>query len=171
MSLRDDLELQLQSLHSSQSAMPASVQVSDTSGMILRLELTHVDSMSCAFSELALFIPQLQNAPFPVLEQWARDLTQRVTYLLEKIGPLEFDPTSGQILVRSTPPSSRPSGTQYYEILLTTSGNGHFSLRRYKSISGQQGRDPAEVQVTHEVLFQLVEDLLDTLPTVSPGQP
>jgi len=48
--------------------------------------------------------------------------------------------------------------------MLSSSGNGTFSLRRFKSIAGQPGRVPVEIQVTHEVLLKLVDDLLDTLP-------
>lgn len=151
--------------------MPFSLSLSDPLGMTVRLELTHVDSMSCAFSELALFIPQLQQAPFSTLEQWAGTLTQRLTYLLEPVGPLEFDPTGGQVLIRSTPPSQRPQGTQFYEILLTTSGNGAFSLRRYQSISGQPGRTPVDIQVTHEVLLHLVDDIQATLPGAAGSVP
>jgi len=168
MLLRDDLELKLQSLYSARAAMPASVQLSDSTGIALRLELSHLDFMSCAFSELALFIPQLQNAAFSMLEQWAEDLSKRMTYLLEPLGPLEFDPTGGQILVRSTPPGQGPRGTLFYELLLTTSGHGTFSLRRYQSISGQAGRTPTDIQVTHEVLLRLVTDLLATLPASGP---
>ncbi|WP_437229441.1 hypothetical protein SH661x_001441 [Planctomicrobium sp. SH661] len=164
MPLRDDLEQKLRSLHLSRAAMPNSVQASDASGVTVRLELTVVDSMSCAFSELVLFVPQLQTATFAELEQWANDLAQRVTYLLEKIGPLELDPAQGQILIRSTPPTVRPHGTEYYEVLLTSSGNGSFTLRRFQSIAGQPGRTPADVQVTHEVLFRLIDDLLATIP-------
>ncbi len=164
MSLRDDLDVQLRSLRSSGAAMPATLQVQDTSGLVLRLELTQLDSLSCALSELVLYVPQLKNAAFPLLEQWASELSRRVTYLLETIGPLELDPNNGQILVRSTPPSAYPQGTQYYEILLTTSGNGTFSLKRFRSIAGQAGRVPAEIQVTNEILFRLVDDLLASLP-------
>lgn len=166
MSLRDDLERQIRSLHANAAALPVAAQVSDATGLIIRLDLTQLDSMSCAFSELALFVPQLQNAPFSVLQQWASDLTQRVTYLLEKIGPLEMDPAHGQVLIRSNPPNTRPTGTQYYEMLLTSVGNGSFSLRRYKSIAGQPGRIAEDVQVTYEVLRQLIDDLLESIPVI-----
>lgn len=145
--------------------MPVSLQAQDASGVTLQIELTLVDSLSCSFSELVLYVPNLKNAPFPMLQQWASELSRQVTYLLEPIGPLEFDPTNGQILVRSIPAAPHPQGSQYYEILLTTSGNGTFTLRRYRSIAGQSGRVPAEIQVTNEVLFRLVDDLIRLLPS------
>ncbi|HWL10955.1 MAG TPA: hypothetical protein VNQ76_21280, partial [Planctomicrobium sp.] len=119
MSLRDQLELELKNLHAVRSAMPTTVQLSDSSGVALRVELSQLDSMSCAFSELALFVPQLQNSAFDVLKQWAIDLSQKVSYLLEKIGALEFDPANGQVLIRSNPPHSSAAGTHYYEIVLS----------------------------------------------------
>lgn len=165
MSLRDDLERELRSLHSTAAALPTTVRVSDPVGLSIDVELTQVDSLSCAFMSLTLCVPSLQNAPFTQLEQWADDFTKRVTYLLEKIGPLELDATHGQILIRSTPASTRPQGTQYYQIVLSTSGNGTFTLRRFLSTAGQTGRIPTEVQVTYQVLGQLIEDLLYTIPS------
>ncbi|SFI54179.1 hypothetical protein [Planctomicrobium piriforme] len=164
MGLRDDLEQRLRSLHAASAVMPMSVHVSDASGITLQLDLSQLDSMSCAFSELSLFVPKLRNAPFDVLKRWATALSQRVSYLLEKIGPLEFDPKNGQVLIRSTPPNTLSSGTQYYEIMLSSSGNGTFVLKRFKSIAGQPGRQAVDIQVTHEVLLKLVDDLIDTIP-------
>ncbi|MCA8996060.1 MAG: hypothetical protein KDA80_03725 [Planctomycetaceae bacterium] len=162
MSIRDDVEAQLKGLVG--AAMPATLQASDATGVTVYIDLSAVDTMSCQFSELSILVPSLQNAPFDKLKKWAADLSQRITYLLENIGPLEFDPANGQVLIRSTPPHQLASGTQYYEIMLSSSGNGNFTLRRYKSVAGQPGRIAADLQMTHEVLLRLVEDLLDTMP-------
>ncbi|WP_437194238.1 hypothetical protein [Planctomicrobium sp. SH527] len=165
MALRHDLEQHLSRLSQSSTTMPTTVQIADSNGIELRLELVRLESMSCAFSELVLFVPQLSNVAFDVLKRWADALSQRVRYLMEKIGMLEVDPTHGQVLIRSLPPHSTPAGQQYYEVLLSQSGNGTFALRRYRSIAGQPGRDLVEITVTHEVLFKLVEDLIETIPT------
>jgi hypothetical protein len=164
MALRDDLENQLRGLYAARAPMPSSIQANDPSGITVRLDLTQLDSMSCAFSELAIFVPKLQNAAFAVLVDWATRLSQRITYLLEQIGPLEFDPLQGQVLIRSTPPQQLATGTKYYEIMLSSSGNGTFVLRRYQSVAGQPGRMPTEIQLTIEVLLKLVDDLLATVP-------
>lgn len=166
MPLRNQLEQQLWNLHAASAAMPTSVQVADPAGITLRLELTQLDSMSCAFSELAVFVPKLQTAAFDILQRWALGLSQRVSYLLEKIEALEFDPANSQVLIRSNPPHSTAVGTQYYEIVLSSVGNGTFVLKRFRSVSGQPGRDPVEIQLTHEVLLKLVDDLVATIPTV-----
>lgn len=146
--------------------MPTTVSVSEAAGLTLTVEFTAVDSMSCSFTEISLFVPALQNAAFDALKQWAQSLSQRITYLLENIGPLEFDPDAGEVLIRSTPPGQLASGTQYFEIILSSLSSGTFTLRRYASVKGQPGRQPVDITVTHEVLLKLTDDLLATIPSV-----
>lgn len=165
MALRDDIERELRALHQSGGPFPGTAQASDPQGVSVRIEVTAIDSMSCEFSELEVFVPRLQNSAFDKLKQWASDLSRRITYLLEQIGPLEFDPQNGQVLIRSTPPHQLSSGTQYYEIVLSSSGSGSFVLRRFRSVAGQPGRSQENIQVTLEVLLRLVDDLLDTIPS------
>lgn len=162
MSLRQKLAGELQRLAGASGA--GRVTVADPGGLRLEVEFVAVDSMSCRFSELALFVPALQNAGFDALRQWADALAQRITYLLEQIGPLEYDPGAGQVLIRSVRPDVLPDGSQYYEIVLSAHAGGSFSLRRYRSTKGQPGRAPVDITVTHEVLLKLADDLLDTLP-------
>lgn len=164
MGLRDDVEHELRSLQQSRAGLPSTAQASDPQGISVRIEVTAIDSMSCEFSELAVLVPSLQNSPFDKLQQWATDLSRRITYLLENIGPLEFDPSNKQVLIRSTPPHQLSSGTQYYEIVLSATGNGTFVLRRYLSVAGQSGRSSVNMQLTVEVLLRLVDDLLATIP-------
>lgn len=164
MGLRDDVERELRSLHQAGGPLPGTVQASDPQGIAIRIDVTAVDSMSCEFSELAVFVPSLQNSAFDKLQQWATDLSRRITYLLEHIGPLEFDPANGQVLIRSTPPQQLSSGTQYYEVVLSSAGSGTFVLRRFLSVAGQPGRNAVNIQVTIEVLLRLVDDLLATIP-------
>jgi hypothetical protein len=164
MSFRNDLSLALASLRGLSSSTPSAMTLHGPGGLTLRIDFTVVDSLSCAFRELALEVPGLQSAAFSKLEEWARGLSRRITYLLEQIGPLELDPGAGEVLIRSTPPDQLPDGAQYYEIMLSQKG-GLFLLRRYRSIKGTPGRTAVDMQVTHEVLFKLVDDLEDTIPT------
>jgi hypothetical protein len=162
MSLRSQLAQELQKL----VGVPGwgVLSLTDPSGLQLQVELTAVDSMSCCFAELRLFVPALQQAAFDVLRDWADALSKRITYLLEQIGPLEYDPAAGQVLIRSVAPDQLPDGSQYYEIVLSSKSGGNFSLRRYRSTKGQPGRAPVDVTVTHEVLLKLADDLVDTAP-------
>jgi len=164
MSFRNDLSLALASLKGLSSSSPSPITLHNAAGLTLRIDFTVVDSLSCAFREMTLEVPGLQSAAFSTLETWAKNLSQRITYLLEQIAPLELDPTAGEVLIRSTPPDQLPDGTQYYEIMLSQNA-GAFVLKRYKSIKGTPGRSQVDLQVTHEVLFKLVDDLEATAPT------
>ena len=163
MSMRPQLTQELQRLVGVQGG--ATVTLSGPAGLRLQIHFAAVDSMSCCFSELQLFVPALQNSAFDVLRNWADDLSRRITYLLEQIGPLEYDPAAGQVLIRSVRPDSLPDGSQYYEVVLSSHSGGNFSLRRYRSTKGQPGRAPVDITVTHEVLLKLVDDLVATAPT------
>jgi hypothetical protein len=162
MTLRQQLSQELSRLVGAPA--PGTVTVSDASGVRMQVDFTAVDSMSCSFSQIELFVPTLQNAQFDALRNWADSLSQRLTYLLENIGPLEYDPAAGQVLIRSAPPDKLPDGTQYYEIVLSSHTGGNFSLRRYRSTKGQPGRTAVDITVTHEVLLKLADDLVATLP-------
>ena len=164
MSLSADLQQELARLGG--MTTPTTVSVTEAGGLTLTVEFTAVDSMSCSFTEISLFVPALQQAAFDALKKWANSLSKRITYLLENIGPLEFDPDAEEVLIRSTPPSQLADGTQYFEIILSSKSSGTFSLRRYRSTKGQPGRDPVEITVTHEVLLKLTDDLLATIPSV-----
>ncbi|MCA9078939.1 MAG: hypothetical protein KDA58_00210 [Planctomycetaceae bacterium] len=164
MGLSTNLKQELETLYQARGPVPASLRASDARGLMLRIEVVTIDLLGCAVSELELFVPTLQSAAFDVLKQWADALSQRITYLLEQIGPLEFDEAAGQVLIRSVSPDQLPDGAQYYEILLSQRGSGTFLLKRYKSTKGQSGRTPVEMLLTREVILKLVDDLEATVP-------
>jgi hypothetical protein len=166
MSLSSDLQQELARLAGTCS--PTSVTLAEAGGLTLLFDFNAIDSMSCSLSQIELSVPTLRNAPFDALKQWAQALSRRITYLLEQLGPLEYDPAAGEVLIRSTTPSQLPSGTQYYEIILSSGTAGTFSLRRYRAVKGVAGRDAVDITVTHEVLLKLVDDLVDTIPGRTP---
>lgn len=163
MSLRPFLTSELARLNGLQGGLQT-VRAAGGAGETLEIDFVAVDSMSCAFDELRLEIPKLRSGGFPALEKWAKALSGRVTYLLENLAPLEFDPPLGQVLLRSVKPDQLPDGSQYYEIILSSSGSGCFSLKRFRTVKGTPGRDPVPIQTTHEVLLKLCDDLLSTVP-------
>lgn len=128
------------------------------------LDFLEVNNLSCALAELRLNVPSLKNATPDLLSAWAQALCQRITYLLEGLGPLEFEPESGQVLIRSATPAQTGGKRVFYEVLLQTNANGSFSLKRYESVKGQPGRTAVNLQLTNEVLTKLVGDLVDTIP-------
>jgi hypothetical protein len=132
--------------------------------MDVQLDFLEVDRLSCALRELRLNVPSLNQAPPALLQDWAEALCKRITYLLENMAPVEFEPVSGQVLIRSTTPTQQPNRRLFYEVLLHANAGGSFSLKRYESIQGQPGRTAVDLKLTHEVLARLVRDLVETIP-------
>jgi hypothetical protein len=150
-----------------QSFTPAmEVTVSDGSGVTLAVDLLAVELVGVACEEIRLDVPALSAANLDVLKTWANGLCQRITYLLENLGPLEYDAQGHEVLIRSAPPdtSSTPGKTKYYEVQLSSHGAGRFSLRRFEADRSTGGRTAAPLRLTHEQLAKLVNDLTATLP-------
>ena len=166
MSLSLDLAAALNPLVG-QTFVPAkTVSVADGSGLSLGVDLLSVESLGVSCEELRLEVPSLGAATLDTLKKWATDLCRRVTYLLENLGPLEFDAQGTQVLIRSTPPDNSAAGTtKYYEVMLSSLGSGRFSLRRYRNDRTGGGRVPVPLQITHEQLSKLVNDLVATVPS------
>lgn len=165
MTLSSQLNQEIQQLVGQQFSPARTVSVIDPRPLELQIDFAAVDTISCSVEELRLSVPSLSSSGLDQLKQWAESLCQRVTYLLENIGPLEYDQNGNQVLIRSTPPHQHPTGKQFYEILLQSRSGGHFVLRRFRSVQGQQGRSQVEMQMTHELLSRLVDDLSDTIPS------
>ena len=164
MSLSQALSQELTRLVGLNTTPPTTFTLPTTDGLDMAVDFTVVDSLSCAFRELRIDAPHLAGASFATLKKWAEDLSQRITYLLENLGPLEFDPITQQVLIRSKSPDQRTGGARYYEILLQCQSSGRFFLRRYYSNPAQAGRDQVDLQMTHETLLKLVDDLVATMP-------
>ena len=164
MSLSSQLQQELPQLIGFQSSTPHVSRFVDPNGVELEIDFLHVDALSCSVAEIRLNVTSLQNADMQTLEDWANRLCGKITYLLENIGPLERDDQNKQMLIRSTPPSQLPHGAKYYEIILKAQNAGRFVLKRYESQKGTPGRVPVEMQLTHEVLLKLVDDLVATIP-------
>ena len=149
-----------------QTLVPAkSVTVSDGSGVTLSVDLLSVESLGVSCEELRLDVPSLGASTLNVLKKWGEGLCKRITYLLESLGPLEYDAHGNQVLIRSTPPDkTTPGTTKYYEIQLSSHGAGRFSLRRFRNDAANPGRVPVPIQITHEQLAKLVNDLTATVP-------
>ncbi len=150
-----------------QTFVPAqTVAVADGSGVSLSVDLLSVEALGVSCEELRLEVPSLGAATLDVLKKWGDGLCKRVTYLLENLGPLEYDASSNEVLIRSTPPDQSTAGaTKYYEVQLSSHGAGRFSLRRFRNDSANPGRTAVPIQVTHEQLAKLVNDLTATIPT------
>lgn len=132
--------------------------------MEVEIDFVEVDRLSCALRELRLNIPSMAHATPDELRNWAEALCKRITYLLENMGPMEFEPDAGKVLIRSTLPTQNAAAKVFYEILLHANAGGNFSLKRYESVKGQPGKNAVDMTLTHEVLARLVRDLVETIP-------
>jgi hypothetical protein len=165
MSLSLDLAAALNPLVGQTFVPPTTISVADGSGVSLSVDLVSVEALGVSCEELRLDVPSLGAATLDTLKKWANNLCRRVTYLLENLGPVEFDAQENQVLIRSTPPDNSAAGTaKYYEVMLSSHGAGRFSLRRFRNDSTGNGRTPVPLQVTHEQLSKLVNDLVATIP-------
>ncbi|MEX0718805.1 MAG: hypothetical protein WD066_19590 [Planctomycetaceae bacterium] len=164
MSLSPQLSAELNRLSGNPAALPHTALLSAPDGVDVAVEFVAVDRLGCAFEQLRIRVPALAGCDTDKLTEWAEALSRRVTYLLEGLGPIEIDTQAGQVLVRSNPPDQQPAGTSYYEVRLQSDTGGNFSLRRFQAVKGAPGRTQVDVQLTHEVLLKLVDDLVDTIP-------
>lgn len=164
MNLTTQLTEELKQLAGFSSSTPRRVEISDPDGLVLGVAVVAVDALSCAFESLTLHVPSLVGNESGAIQTWADALSERVTYLLENIGPIEIDRQSSQVLIRSTPPDRTSTGMQFYEVRLSAQTNGTFLLRRYRAESGQPGRESVDIHLTHETLQKLVGDLVETIP-------
>ncbi len=163
MSLLTSLKQSLQSQTGWAGSVPQTISASDQ-GVDCEVDVTAVDRLSCSITEIRLGGSFLATATYQQLQDWARNFSRKITYLLEELGPLEFDPQAGQVLVRSIKPDALPDGTAYFEILLELQAGNMFSMRRYRYVKGQPGRDSIEMHLTFEVLCKLVDDLVNSFP-------
>lgn len=138
------------------------VSVTEPADVHLELDVVSAERFSCGFRELRLNVPPFTHTAPGQLKQWADEVCRRVTYLLEQLDTIEFDPQTGQAQIRSTRPDRQADHSRYYEILLQMPGQ--LSLCRYQIVPGMP-REQIDIQATHEVLEKLVPDLVQTALT------
>lgn len=162
MSWRKTLEPLLRDLQASQDPTDrcCNLRLSGPGGE-LQCDLDDIDKLACRFRRLALHSSQLAAADARRLEEISRGLSQKLTYLLEPIRPLERDPEAGVVQSRSWPPARSPEqGTCYYELLAER--GGALTLTRYAKRPGEVRRQQP-ICVTREVLYRLADDLVEAV--------
>ncbi len=85
----------------------------------------------------------------------AENLSQRLTYLLEPVSPIETDAEGCTVQLRSNPPQKEADRTSYYELLVSRAGE--MSLCRWTR-AAKSTRDLVPAQITREVLLRLASD-------------
>lgn len=166
MTLTPDVSQELDQLRG--QTLPQTARFTGDKQLLIDLDLTAVEQLSCSLSALRLTPPANANLDMATLEDWAKDLSGRLTYLLENVSPIEIDPTSQQILVRSSQPSQQGKKKEYYEMLLSVDPQGCLTLGRYQISGNQSNRTPVDLVFTREVLVRLMNDLEESFNQLMP---
>ena len=121
----------------------------------LTCDLVERNTLAVAFQALRVATPELAAATSRSLERIAKSLSDRLTYLMEPIRPIEIDADACIAQLRSSPPQRDDDGRSYYE--LTVRRGGEIALARYRKEPGTP-REQIPATVTREVLLRLVDD-------------
>ncbi len=132
-------------------------------GAVLRCEVTAIDGLAVSFCKLTLETLNLAGMSLVQLERIAKLLSERLSYLLEPVEPIESDALTCTVQMRSNPPQKDDDGSNYYELLVKA--GGELSLERYRKEPGAK-RTPLDTTVTREVLLRLAGDFAEAVEAV-----
>ena len=132
-------------------------------GLRLALEVADLDRIGVAVNHLEMEVTSSQ----PMLAEernqrsWmmATTLTDCTTYLLEKLGLVEWDKEVGTLLIRSSPPDRSSKGIAYYEVSIL--GGTFLSLDRYVFCNEKRMRERRAMHFTREVFARLIDHLVE----------
>jgi hypothetical protein len=137
----------------------ATVTISDAPRQ-LTCDIAEHNPLAVSFNILRLATPELASATPDDLERIGKSLSDRLTYLMEPIAPIELDSEACIVQLRSNPPQRDDDGRSYYELLVNR--GGQIALSRYRKDNGN-ARQPIDATVTREVLLRLVGDFCAVL--------
>ena len=126
----------------------------------LSCDIVERNPLAVSFNRLALATSELASAGPAELERIGKALSERLTYLMEPIAPIEFDKDACVVQLRSNPPQRGDDGRSYYELLVRR--GGEIALVRYRKENGN-ARQRIPATVTREVLLRLVGDFCAVL--------
>ena len=123
----------------------------------VRCDVVAADGVGCAVVELECQAIGRKTASNDLV-RYANDLCKRVTYLMEPLRVVEFDPKAGA-LVLSEKPRRKGESVGYYHFHAKPTGATVLHRVEFNPKSKQRIFSP--FALTHEQLEQLVEDLVD----------
>jgi hypothetical protein len=118
------------------------------------------NALAVSFERLRLETSELAAARTADLERIGKALSERLTYLMEPIAPIEIDSQSCIVQLRSHPPQRDDDGRTYYELIVRR--GGEIALMRFRKEDGS-ARQQVPATVTREVLLRLVGDFCAVL--------
>jgi hypothetical protein len=142
------------------SGAAATITVED-SPRLLTCDIVERNVLAVSFTKLGLATSELASAAPADLERIGKSLSERLTYLMEPIAPIEIDAHGCVVQLRSNPPQRDDDGRSYYELLVRR--GGEIALARYRKENGNARRQ-ISATVTREVLLRLVGDFCAALP-------
>ena|SRR5438093_7614065 len=129
----------------------------------IAVEVRAADSLGCSLAEVRVRSLQPLRLGLEQLRSWGARLSKRIRYLLEALETLEVDEAAGRLLLRSSPPETKPDGAVlYYELLLE--GSGQLLLRRYRFDPATRGRTEEPIVCTRELVEKMFDDLAASAP-------
>jgi hypothetical protein len=140
---------------------PCSVTM-DAGDNTLTLQLTALDSVGLAFTELEFGTRKRTEWTPDAIKSWGDNLSTRATYLMEPLVMLELDAAEGEVQLRSQFPTSRAEKRFYYEVRINKQGALH--LARFAFDEATRRRIPVTCQMTREVLERLADDIAASIP-------
>jgi hypothetical protein len=123
----------------------------------LMVRVDQADALAVLVLELSLKTDKLTGAPMAHVKQVAQNLTERITYLLEPIQPIEADAEACVVQLRSVKPEESGGAATYYEVLVKTGGS--VSLHRFEKPRGGLRRE-ISMHLTKQVIQRLAADFL-----------
>jgi len=156
MTLQTKFDQELTNLGSGAAAMLAV----DEGQRQLTCDVTERNVLAVSFHQLRLATSELARATPADLERIGKSLSERLTYLMEPISPIEHDAEACIVQLRSSPPQRDDDGRSYYE--LNVSRGGQIALARFRKENGN-ARQPIPATVTREVLLRLAGDFCAVL--------
>lgn len=156
MTLQQKLDHELKNLGNGAAATVAI----DEARCQLSCDITERNSLAVSFNDLRLTTTELASATADDLSRIGKALSDRLTYLMEPIAPIELDAEACIVQLRSNPPQRDDDGRSYYELLVRR--GGQIAVTRYRKENGA-GRRQIAATVTREVLLRLVGDFCAAL--------
>jgi hypothetical protein len=126
----------------------------------LSCDVVERNALAVSFNILRLTTAELASSSAADLERLGKALSDRLTYLMEPIAPIEIDAQACIVQLRSNPPQRDDDGRSYYE--LTVRRGGEIALVRFRKET-RATRQQIPATVTREVLLRLVGDFCAVL--------
>ncbi len=128
-------------------------------GWTVRLGAERVDTVGCLLHEIDVVRDDPHPNDVAALEAHARRVAGRVTGLLESLRLVEVDRARNIAILRSDAPKTKGDDVRYYEVRFD--GLNRVTVQRFAaSRQSPARRETLAFALTHEVLANLVEDLV-----------